>query len=155
MEYGNLMIVCNIQDKNTRPIFNEFLANDTYDTLVFEDFFSVKYHGVHYKICLYIQPIANPADFCLHAHFTTMTKLKKIAGWTHYEGSWSPGSVVGETIQALSEYLHVKTFPESGELVIPIESKIAIEARGSSDWQAVNAVAAQYDIVAVKYCLDE
>lgn len=155
MGYGRLLIIQDIHRSHTRPAFDRFLMDDNYDTIVFKDFFSMRYVGHHYTISLYIQPIDNSEEMRVLPYSTTMTKLKKIGGWTYYEGNYSKGSIVGEVFMAISNFLRSNQCPVSGGLVLPVESKTVIEARGSSDWQAVNAVAAQYVIVAAEYKLEE
>lgn len=151
MEWGNLLVVDDIKNKYTRPIFDEFTCREnSYDTLLLNNIYTIKCNNIYLSVSLYLQPIMYIQDLQSYKQFITMTEFKKHIGWTYREGTPIALKIIYETIQAFKQ--HISDNSSSSDIItLPLDSSVAIEARGNSDWQGTTTYPPYYRIVGVTY----
>lgn len=159
MDFGNVLIVDDIGNRLTKPIFDDFDGawggQNHYDTMLFQDAYTIKCDNNQLNVSLYIVRM-DPIDYmhkCSVARtFITMSELKKyLGGYIGGNLSGGKGAAVlkKETIQIFADYSKDHNVHAEANITLPLDSRVAIEARGISNWQGRNRNF--YEVVAVKY----
>lgn len=156
MDLGNILIVDDIKNKNTRLIFDEFTAttpanNRKYQTLVMRNAFSLKFNSVYFDVSLYLQPILFKIEIPHYSKVITMTKLKKHLGWTYRIGNMKSIPLVEEAANTLVHYANQLNFSQDINIELPFLNNVGLEARGSSNWQGAEEYSTFYRIIGAQY----
>lgn len=151
MDWGKVFVVDDIKSKYTRSIFDEFTCHEnSYNTLLLNDIFTIKCGKLYLSVSLYLQPIMYIQDLQSHKQFITMTELKKHMGWIYREGTPISLQIIHDTIQAFKQ--HMSENPSFSDVItLPLECSAAIEARGNSDWQGATTYPPYYRVVGATY----